>query len=84
MCLTRIARIHSLPADGEAVVDLGGRDHVVSLAPLVLEGREVGVGDWVLIHTGLAVERVDEATAREMLEDLPHEPGPGPLGGTIS
>ena len=38
---------------------------------LLWEGPEaVGVGDWVLIHVGFAISRIDEAEARETLRAL--------------
>ena len=30
------------------------------------EGEAVTVGDWVLVHTGLAVDLLDETTATEL------------------
>ncbi|HEY5696481.1 MAG TPA: HypC/HybG/HupF family hydrogenase formation chaperone [Acidimicrobiales bacterium] len=58
-----------------AVVDVGGSYRSVSLAVLVLEDRAPEPGEWVLIHTGLAVEIIGEAAAAvltDMLDDM-HE-----------
>ena len=49
-----------------AKVDVGGlsRDISLDLCP------DVSVGDYVLIHTGFAIQKVDEEEAKETLEIL--------------
>ncbi len=49
-----------------AKVDVGGllRDVSLDLCP------DVSVGEYVLIHTGFAIEKVDEEEAKETLELL--------------
>ena len=49
-----------------AKVDLGGllRDVSLDLCP------DVSVGEYVLIHTGFAIQKVDEEEAKETLELL--------------
>jgi len=49
-----------------AKVELGGllRDVSLDLCP------EVSVGDYVLIHTGFAIQRMDEEDAKETLDLL--------------
>ena len=65
MCLSLAGRISRI--DGEhALVDVDGRDRQVSLALLLLEGERVAPGDWVLVHTGLAVSRLDPAEGAEL------------------
>jgi hydrogenase expression/formation protein HypC len=69
MCLTVAGEVLSVDAAaGTAVVDTGGRRMAISLAPIVLDGGRVAAGDWVLIHTGLAVAVLDEHEAREILD----------------
>jgi hydrogenase assembly chaperone HypC/HupF len=65
MCLSEAGRVMAVH-DGEAMVDVDGIERPVSLAPIVLEGRVVAIGDWLLVHTGLAVDLLDEATATEL------------------
>lgn len=60
MCLSTIGRIVAMDSDGEAVVELAGRLVRASLAPILLEGGVVAIGDRVLLHTGLAVGVVGE------------------------
>lgn len=67
MCLTQAGRVSAVTAT-EAVVDLDGVDRVVSLAPIVLDGGEVRPGDWVLVHTGMAMEVLDETTGSELAD----------------
>lgn len=84
MCLSELGPVLSIDdGTGTAEVDLAGRTSKVSLAPLVLDGTRVAPGDWLLVHTGLAVELLDAAEAAEIManreelsrteEDLTHE-----------
>jgi hydrogenase expression/formation protein HypC len=64
MCLAIPARVVELSIDGEsAVVDLGGVRKEVSVA-LVPEAR---VGDYVIVHVGHAIGRLDIAEAERTL-----------------
>lgn len=49
-----------------AKVDVGGFERQISLDLC----PDVSVGDYVLIHTGFAIEKVDEEDAEETLELL--------------
>ena len=53
-----------------ARVNVGGVMRQVSLACIVDDDHPVEscVGDWVLIHVGFAMSRIDEAEARKTLE----------------
>jgi hydrogenase expression/formation protein HypC len=48
-----------------AKVDVGGVKRGVSIALIASEG--VVPGDWVLIHVGFAMSKIDEQEARETL-----------------
>lgn len=65
MCLGIPGRIIEIEKN-IAKVDVGGmvRDISLDLCP------EVSVGDYVLIHTGFAIHKVDEAEAMETLKLL--------------
>jgi hydrogenase expression/formation protein HypC len=68
MCLGIPARIVAI-VDEEARIakaEISGvrRDISVALCP------EAEVGDWVLVHVGFALSRIDEERARETLEAL--------------
>jgi hydrogenase expression/formation protein HypC len=56
-----------------AKVDVAGVRRTVNVGLLDDDGDAVGEGDWVLIHVGFAISKVDEAEARatrELLEGM--------------
>lgn len=56
-----------------AKVDVAGVRRNVNVGLLDVEGESVGPGDWVLIHVGFALSKVDEAEAeatRRLLEGM--------------
>jgi len=65
MCLAVPVRITRIEGD-QADVDIGGVNRKVSIA-LTPEAR---IGDYVLLHTGYAINVLDEDEARETLEIL--------------
>ena len=72
MCLAIPGRVVE-PADprsGVAPVEVGGVRRNVNLGLLELEGAHPSPGDWVLIHVGFAISRIDEAEAHATLELL--------------
>ena len=63
MCLSIPAKVLSI--DGiMANVSVGGAEYQASLQ--MLEG--VKVGDYVLLHTGFAIQKLDEEDAKESLK----------------
>lgn len=69
MCLAVPAEILELGDDDIALVEIGGVKKDVSL--MLLDGA--GVGDFVLVHAGFAIEKIDRAEAEATLrlfEDL--------------
>ena len=65
MCLSVVAKIMELLENNEARADIGGVKKIINLGILA---SEIEVGDWVLIHTGFAIAKVDEKKANEILE----------------
>ena len=65
MCLAIPGKIVAC-ADAEATVDLQGNRISVSTALT----PDAGVGDWVLIHAGFAITKLDEADALETWDYL--------------
>ncbi|MCX9014036.1 MAG: HypC/HybG/HupF family hydrogenase formation chaperone [Candidatus Methanoperedens sp.] len=63
MCLAVPARIVSIDGD-EAVLDYGGVTRKANLSML----SEANIGDYVLVHVGYAISKMDEAEALETLE----------------
>jgi hydrogenase expression/formation protein HypC len=59
------------PVDGQpdlAVVAVSGVRRTINIG--LLEEGEVGPGDWVLIHVGFAMSRIDEEEAKAAMEFL--------------
>lgn len=55
-----------------ATVDVGGVRRTVNIACIVNEGHPPGscIGEWVLVHVGFAMSRVDPEEARRTIELL--------------
>ncbi len=73
MCLAIPGQIvEILPGHGDlALVDFSGVRRHVNIS--LLEGEGVESGDWVLIHVGFAMAKLDEAEAKAtlaLLEEL--------------
>lgn len=63
MCLAIPAKILELLPDDMAIVDLGGVRKDISVC--LVEG--LAVGDWVILHTGFALSRLDPEEAERTL-----------------
>ncbi len=74
MCLGIPGRIVEIvdPEACTAVVEISGVRRRVNVACVVDAGHPVAscVGDWVLVHVGFAMSRIDEDEARKTLELL--------------
>ena len=74
MCLGIPGRIVEIvdPEACTAVVEVSGVRRRVNVACVVDAGHPVAscVGDWVLVHVGFAMSRIDEDEARKTLELL--------------
>ncbi|GMT45879.1 MAG: hydrogenase [bacterium] len=65
MCLSIPAKIEKI--NGEtAVCSVGGSTYEANLMMLSVE--ELKLGDYVLIHTGFAIQKLDEEEAKASLE----------------
>ena len=63
MCLAIPARVVALRGDDQAVVDLSGIQKEISLALV----ENVQVGDYVIVHVGFALSKLDPEEAAETL-----------------
>lgn len=63
MCLAIPARVAEITADDQAIVDLGGVRKEISLALV----EDVQVGDYVIVHVGYALTRLDPDEAEKTL-----------------
>ena len=70
MCLGipgRVIEIHDQGGFLTGLVDFGGVRREVCLAYVA---RDVGVGDYVIVHVGFAISKVDEAEATRTFDVL--------------
>ena len=63
MCLALPARIAETLPDDMAIIDLGGVRKEISLGLV----EDVGVGDYVIVHVGYAIAKLDPAEAEKTL-----------------
>lgn len=63
MCLSIPAKVEKIE-DDMAVVSVGGTRYNASLQML----DDVHVGDYILLHTGFAIQKLSEEEARESLK----------------
>lgn len=79
MCLGEIVRLVEVGTDGAALAQLGSRTIPVSL--LTLE-EQVVAGDWVVMHSGFALQRLTDDEASEALALRSTSPGSTSPGST--
>ena len=65
MCLAIPAKVVELLADDQAVVEMEGVRKQISLALL----DEIVVGDYVIVHVGYALQKIDPAEAQSRAEE---------------
>ena len=63
MCLAVVAQLKEIK-ENIAVADFGGLTQEIRLDLI----EEPKVDDWVLVHTGFAIQRIDEKEALEMIK----------------
>lgn len=64
MCLAIPARVVELLPDGNAMTDVGGVRRPVSLSLV----EDVAVGDYLVVHVGFALSKLDPEEAQKTLE----------------
>ncbi len=64
MCLAVPGKVVSLEGNGIGKVDYLGTTVLANLSLL----HEVKVGDWVIVHAGFAISRLDQKEARRTLK----------------
>ncbi|WP_028348774.1 HypC/HybG/HupF family hydrogenase formation chaperone [Bradyrhizobium murdochi] len=70
MCLSVPAEVTKILADDLAIVSIDGISKEISIALI----DDLAVGDYVLVHVGYALARIDPAEAKRTLQLL-HELG---------
>ncbi len=66
MCLGIPAKVTEIDASGEGKVDYLGTKVRVNFSLL----EEIKLGDWVIVHAGFAISKLDEEEAQETLSLL--------------
>ncbi|BEV70868.1 MULTISPECIES: HypC/HybG/HupF family hydrogenase formation chaperone [unclassified Paludibacterium] len=66
MCLAIPARVIELMDDDQARIELGGVHKVISVALI----DQVAVGDYLIVHVGYAIGKLDPAEAAQTLSLL--------------
>ncbi|MBP1768363.1 MAG: hypothetical protein A2Y69_09940 [Candidatus Aminicenantes bacterium RBG_13_59_9] len=66
MCLAIPAQVTEIDADGRGKIDYLGTKVKVDFSLL----ENIRPGDWVIVHAGFAITRLDEEEARETLSLL--------------
>ncbi len=75
MCVSRLHRVVAEDGSCVDVEDIDGTVHRVSL--LALDGPPPVVGDWLVVHSGYAIDRVESAEAEAVAAELRRA---GPVG----
>ncbi len=70
MCLGIPGQLVELSADNDqlARIDIAGVRRMINIG--LLEDETLEPGDWVLIHVGFAMSKIDEAEAEQALASL--------------
>jgi hydrogenase expression/formation protein HypC len=70
MCLGIPGRVVEMVEDNDhlAKVDVAGVRRVINVG--LLEDEHLALGDWVLIHVGFAMSKIDEEEADRAMEGL--------------
>ncbi len=69
MCTSRLHRVVGPAGEGAVVAeDIDGNRHRVSL--LALDSPAPDPGDWLVVHSGYAIDRVDRSEAESVVADV--------------
>ncbi|MDN4475787.1 HypC/HybG/HupF family hydrogenase formation chaperone [Demequina sp. SYSU T00192] len=72
MCLGTIAQVIEVHADGRAVVEDHGKRQLV--LEMTVSDDDITPGDWVVVQSGFALERISEKEALEALRIRDSQP----------
>ena len=69
MCVSRLHQVMAVPEGGRVdVADIDGGVHRVSL--LALDGPVPRPGEWLIVHSGYAIDRVEAADAEAIVAEM--------------
>lgn len=63
MCLSVPAKVEEI-IDGKARVSISGNEYMADISLL----EKIGIGDYILLHAGFAIQKINEQHALETLE----------------
>ncbi len=66
MCLAIPSKIIEIKENGTATVDVEGARRIISL--MLIDDPQIG--DYVIVHAGFAIHKIDETAAMESLQLL--------------
>ena len=76
MCLSDLGRVVQYdPGAHQATVDIDGRTQQVPTIALGIDPPELAPGDWLIVHTGLAIEKLTDAEADAIRQARGERPG---------
>ena len=82
MCMSRLRHVVSCEGDARAIVDdPEGRRTSISL--LALDGPPPQPGEWLVVHSGYAIDRLEADEAHRTLDELTSGGGRLPAGGSL-
>ena len=70
MCLGIVGRVTALSTAHPDLADVDVAGVVRPINVALLEGSDLRPGDWILIHAGFAMERIDQETAERQIAAL--------------
>src|SRR5262249_439449 len=70
VCLGIVGRVTALSTVHPDLADVDVAGVVRPINGALQEGSELGAGDWILIHGGFAMERIDQETAERQIAAL--------------
>jgi hydrogenase expression/formation protein HypC len=70
MCLGIVGQVVSVDdaRPDLALVDVAGAERTINIG--ILDGEDIAAGDWILIHAGFAMEKIDAETAANQMAVL--------------
>ncbi len=63
MCLSIPAKVEEI-IEGKARVSISGNEYMADISLL----EKIGIGDYILLHAGFAIQKINEQHALETLE----------------
>ena len=84
MCLGIVGRVVTLSEERPELADVDVAGVVRPINVMMLAGDGLRAGDWILIHAGFAMERIDAGTAARQIDALRAYSGPDAEAGVDS